>query len=76
LPRGGGIFIHDFAMNAEKPGPRNAALWQFANLAISATTYPHRQQDILGAMRESGFIDVAMRPHIPDITFLFSGRRP
>lgn len=76
LPKGGGIFIHDFAMYGDRPGPRNAALWQFANLAISATTYPHRQADIVAAMNKAGFADVNMRPHIPDITFLFSGRRP
>ncbi len=76
LPKRGGIFIHDFAMNGERPGPRNAALWQFANLAISASTYPHRQQDILNSLREAGFVDVGMQPHIPDITFLFFGRRP
>ena len=75
LPKGGGIFIHDFAMHGDRPGPRNAALWQFANLAISATTYPHRQADIAAAMTDAGFADVRMRPHIPDITFLFSGRR-
>jgi cyclopropane fatty-acyl-phospholipid synthase-like methyltransferase len=76
LPKGGGIYIHDFAMNGDRPGPRNAALWQFANLAISATTYPHRQQDILNALSQTGFVDVGMQPHIPDITFLFFARRP
>lgn len=75
LPKGGGIFVHDFAMDGDRPGPRNAALWQFANLAISATTYPHRQPDILNALREAGFSDVSVSPHIPDITFLFFGRR-
>ncbi|MET0866520.1 MAG: class I SAM-dependent methyltransferase [Pseudorhodoplanes sp.] len=76
LPKAGGIYIHDFAMNGDRPGPRNAALWQFANLAISATTYPHRQQDILNALSQTGFVDVGMQAHIPDITFLFFARRP
>jgi hypothetical protein len=76
LPKGGGIYIHDFAMHGDRPGPRNAALWQFANLAISATTYPHRQQDILNALSQTGFVEVGMQPHIPDITFLFFARRP
>ena len=65
LPKGGGIFIHDFAMYGDQPGPRNAALWQFANLAISATTYPHRQVDIIAAMNIAGFADVSMRPAHP-----------
>jgi predicted nicotinamide N-methyase len=75
LPKGGGIFIHDFAMYGDRPGPRNAALWQFANLAISASTYPHRQDEIVAAMTKAGFAEVDMRPHIPDITFLFCGKR-
>jgi hypothetical protein len=74
LPGGGGLIIHDFALYGERPGPRNAALWSFANLAISATTYPHTVSEIAGAMAEIGFVDLVARPHIPDITFLFTGR--
>ena len=76
LPRGGGIVIHDFAMNGDRPGPHNAALWQFANLAISATTYPHVRRDIESALTSAGFTEVSVQPHIPDITDLFCARRP
>jgi SAM-dependent methyltransferase len=75
LPPGGGLVIHDFALHGDRPGPRNAALWFFANLAISATTHPHTVGEITLAMSEAGFVDVAARPHIPDITFAFTGRR-
>jgi hypothetical protein len=76
LPRSGGLVIHDFAMHDDRPGPRNAALWSFANLAISATTHPHTVSDIATAMSDAGFSPVDARPHIPDITFLFTGRKP
>ncbi|MGE3990622.1 methyltransferase [Pseudorhodoplanes sp.] len=76
LPAAGGIMIHDFAMHDEQPGPRNAALWSFANLAISATTHPHTISDIATAMSDAGFSPVDARPHIPDITFLFTGCKP
>jgi hypothetical protein len=75
LPSGGGLLIHDFALHGDRPGPRNAALWYFANLAISASTHPHTVAEITRAMSEAGFVDVTARSHIPDITFAFSGRR-
>jgi hypothetical protein len=75
LPVGGTLIIHDFALHGGRPGPRNAALWMFANLAISATTHSHTISEMTQAMTESGFADIAARPHIPDITFLFTGRR-
>jgi O-methyltransferase domain len=75
LPLGGAIVIHDFALHGDRPGPRNAALWYFANLAISATTHPHTVSEITQAMADAGFVEVTARPHVPDITFAFSGRR-
>lgn len=75
LSPGGGLIVHDFALHGDRPGPRNAALWYFANLAISATTHPHAVDDITRAMSEAGFDEVTARPHVPDITFIFTGRR-
>jgi hypothetical protein len=75
LPPGGGLVVHDFALHGDRPGPRNAALWYFANLAISATTHPHAIDDITRAMSDAGFVGVTARPHVPDITFVFTGRR-
>src|SRR5262245_33111154 len=75
LPPGGGLIIHDFALHGDRPGPRNAALWYFTNLAISATTHPHTVAGITGAMANAAFVDVAARPHGPGITFTFTGRR-
>ena len=75
LPPGGGLVIHDFALHGDRPGPRNAALWYFANLAISASTHPHTVEEITRAMSDAGFVEVTARPHVPDITFAFTGRR-
>jgi SAM-dependent methyltransferase len=75
LPPGGGLVIHDFALHGGRPGPRNAALWYFANLAISATTHPHTVEGIARAMTDAGFVGVSARPHVPGITFTFTGRR-
>jgi 2-hydroxy-4-(methylsulfanyl)butanoate S-methyltransferase len=76
LPSGGGLIVHDFALHGDRPGPRNAALWYFANLAISASSHPHTVEEITRAISAAGFVEVTARPHIPDITFAFSGSRP
>jgi 2-hydroxy-4-(methylsulfanyl)butanoate S-methyltransferase len=75
LPPRGGLIIHDFALHGDRPGPRNAALWYFTNLAISATTHPHTVEGITRAMTDAGFVEVGSRPHVPGITFAFTGRR-
>ena len=75
LPPGGGLIIHDFALHGDRPGPRNAALWYFTNLAVSATTHPHTVAGVTRAMTDAGFVGVASRPHVPGITFAFTGRR-
>ena len=75
LPAPGGLIIHDFALHHDRPGPRNAALWSFANLAISATTHPYTIAEITQALEDGGYVDVTARPHVPGITFLFSARR-
>lgn len=75
LPLGGGVIIHDFALHGDRPGPRNAALWYFTNLSVSATTHPHTVEGITRAMADAGFVDVTSRPHVPGITFAFTGRR-
>jgi SAM-dependent methyltransferase len=75
VPAGGRLVIHDFALYGDRPGPRNAALWYFANLAISASTHPHTVEEITRAMSQAGFAEVTSRPHVPDITFAFTGRR-
>jgi 2-hydroxy-4-(methylsulfanyl)butanoate S-methyltransferase len=75
LPSGGQLIIHDFALHGARPGPRNAALWYFANLAISGSSHPHTVGEITRAMSDASFVGVTARPHIPDITYAFSGRR-
>jgi hypothetical protein len=73
LPSGGCLLVHDFALAADRSGPRNTALWFFANLAISADTRAHTVDEIAGVMRQAGFTQVEARPHIPSITYLISG---
>lgn len=76
LPSGGRIVIHDFALNADRAGPHNAALFLFGQLTASAQTYGYTVDELAGAMRAAGYEDVAAQPFLPDLTFLVTGRKP
>ena len=76
LRPGGRVVIHDFALHGDRPGPRNSAQWFFANLSISAHTHPHTVAEIAAALEAVGYEDVRSQPHVPDVTFLFTARKP
>jgi 2-hydroxy-4-(methylsulfanyl)butanoate S-methyltransferase len=75
LPSGGRLVIHDFALSADRSGPHNAALFLFAQLSASAQTQAYAVDELRVAMQEAGYIDVAMQPFLPNLTFLVSGRK-
>jgi hypothetical protein len=75
LPAGGRLIIHDFALHADRPGPRSSAQWFFANLSISAHTHPHTVLEIVSGLEAAGYAEVTAQPHVPDVTFLFTARK-
>jgi ubiquinone/menaquinone biosynthesis C-methylase UbiE len=75
LDAGGRVLIHDFALEADRLGPRNTALWFFANLVISAETHAYTVSELLEAMEVAGLTEVSAQPHIPNVTYLLTGRR-
>ncbi len=76
LPSGGRLLIHDFALYADRSGPHNAALFLFGELSASAQTTAYTVDELRAAMQDAGYVDVAMQPFLPDLTFLVSGRKP
>jgi 2-hydroxy-4-(methylsulfanyl)butanoate S-methyltransferase len=76
LPSGGRLLIHDFALYADRSGPHNAALFLFGQLSVSAQTQAYTVDELGAAMQEAGYVDVAMQPFLPDLTFLVSGHKP
>lgn len=75
LPSGGRLLIHDFAFYSDRSGPHNAALFLFGELSASAQTQAYTVDELGAAMQEAGYVDVAMRSFLPDLTFLVSGRK-
>jgi hypothetical protein len=76
LPGGGGLLIHDFALHADRSGPRNTALFLFGELSVSAQAHSYTVDELGAAMQEAGFGEVVTQPFLPDLTFLLSGRKP
>lgn len=76
LPPGGHLLIHDFALSADRSGPHNAALFLFGQLSASASTRAYTVSELGAALHNAGYIDVAVQPFLPDLTFLVSGRKP
>ena len=68
--------IHDFALAADRHGPRNAALFLFGQLTVSAQTTPYTTDELSAAMRAAGFEEVTSQPFLPDLTFLLTARKP
>jgi hypothetical protein len=76
LPSGGRLLLHDFALHADRSGPHNAALFLFGQLSSVAETTAYTVEELAVALRAAGYVDVASRPFLPDITFLVTGRKP
>lgn len=76
LDPGGRLMIHDFVVNADRTGPKLAALWQLQHTAFTPKARSLDDawlEEVLGA---AGFVDVGVGPMIPGMTMLAMGRKP
>lgn len=76
LAPGGRLIVHDFVVEADRSGPKLAALWQLQHTAFTPEA---RSVDVAGLERllsEAGFAEVATRDMIPEMTKLAVARRP
>ena len=76
LPPGGQLLLHDFALSADRSGPRNAALFLFGQLSASAQTRAYTTDELSTALQEAGYHQVSVQPFIPDLTFLIRAYKP
>lgn len=76
LAPGGRLLVHDYVVEADRSGPRLAALWQLQHTAFTPEA---RSVDVAGLeamLRASGFAEVETVEMIPQMTKLSVGRRP
>jgi len=76
LEPGGRFLVHDFVVNADRTGPRLAALWQLQHTAFTPTARSLDDAWLAQALRDAGYADVTVGPMIPGLTMLAMGTRP
>lgn len=76
VPSGGQLFVHDFALDADRAGPPLTAMWLFANLGASGETHAYSVDDLRAAMAAAGFVELSDAPLVPGVTSLLAGRKP
>lgn len=70
LVPGGLLILHDFMLDDGERGPDLAAHWFLLNLAINPDGISFSAADLSRRLERIGFVDIASREHIRDITKL------
>jgi hypothetical protein len=76
LPSGGRLLLHDFALHADRSGPHNTALFLYGQLSGVADTTAFTVDELAAALRDAGYVEVEVRPFLPNLTFLVTGHKP
>lgn len=76
LKPGGRLMIHDFVVEADRTGPKLAALWQLQHTAFTPEARSLDDAWLAEALEAAGFEDVTVGPMIPALTMLAMGRKP
>ena len=76
LSSGGRFMLHDFVVNADRSGPKLAALWQLQHTAFTPEARSLDDARLECAFDAAGFSNVSVKPMIPGMTMLAQGVRP
>jgi len=76
LAPGGQYMVHDFVVEADRTGPKLAALWQLQHTAFTPEARSLDAGTLAGLLEGAGFEAVEVAPLIPKMTMLATGRRP
>lgn len=75
LEPGGLLLIHDFMVDDDRSGPRNAALW-FMTFVFDPEAISFSPAELVALVESAGFVDTTVRDLIPGITRLLIARKP
>lgn len=75
LEPGGLLLIHDFMVDDDRTGPRNAALW-FMTFLFDPEAISFTPSELLEYTEDAGFVDASVQELIPGITRLLIARKP
>jgi len=76
LAPGGEMHLIGEALNDERTGPLDPALWGLNEAIWNSTGEAHSEADCRAFFDNAGFIDVKTEPFIPGILSRISGRKP
>lgn len=72
---GGLLLVHDFMLEDDRAGPSLAAFWFLTNLALRSDCVSFSSAELGTHLSAQGFVDIASRELIPEITKLVSARK-
>ena len=75
LRPGGRVLIHDFVVDADRTGPKLAALWQLQHTAFTPEARSLDDAWLASALDAAGFENVEVGSMIPEMTMLAEGRK-
>lgn len=75
LNPGGLVMVHDFIVNANREGPRLAALWQLQHTAFTPEARSNDTDSLAALIAEAGFETPEIGPMIPEMTMLALARK-
>jgi len=76
LRPGGMAIVHDFFVDNNGKGPKNAALWALAHCSVNPEGMGLRPNRIIGMLAEEGFIAPKVESLIPKTTQLIVATKP
>lgn len=76
LAPGGDMHLIGEALNAERTGPADAALWGLSEAIVNGTGLAHSTADVEGYFAEAGFREIATTPFVEGVLMRTSGRKP
>lgn len=76
LAPGGRLLVHDFIVDADRTGPKLAALWQLQHTAFTPEARSLDSGWLESRLKGAGFEGVTVAPMIPEMTMLAQGRKP
>lgn len=76
LAPGGEMHLIGEALNDERTGPLDPALWGLNEAIWNSTGEAHSEEDCRAFFRNAGFVDVKTEPFIPGILSRITGRKP
>lgn len=73
---GGTLVVHDFIVDDDKSGPRDAALWFLTCLFNAPGAIVLSPERLAKSLEQAGFVGVTVGPLIPGLTGIVQGFRP